>query len=257
MFWNKNENVNSTGMENNPYTGNMNGTGMEYNPYMGNMNSTGMDNGSREYNPYLDDRIDGNAEYNPYLDDRIYNSEYHGTIMPEKSNALKIAIIVTLSVIVVAGLAFGSWLLFFKEKHGKKEKGMSPEELAEAFLVAFENYDAETVISLFPDDLAEVDEVNQFTEMFSMYASMNMYIRFKNVVYVEGEDYTESELEELKEDLIDEGYKSAIDIDNARNVQIKGVLEFGYDDYDSDTDFDETITISKINGEWKLIKVFH
>ena len=254
---------------NNPYTDQNNYSGQStydrgtgQNSFMDQMQSTPDNEASYDLNHIQNTPRANMSSYdlysgrdNPYLN-QTYTAPYPGPAVPEKNNVLKMIIIITVSIILVAGMAVGSWLLFFKKgKSSSKEKGRTPEELAEAFMEAFEKLDVDTMISLYPEELQHYEQVEEIREFFESYADYGYMIRFYDPTYQEGKTYNDDMIFELTDNFEADGIYIADKISDVKaiDVQCKAEIQFGGNS--SAQDFSIEVIVAKMDGEWKIINI--
>lgn len=193
------------------------------------------------------------GQQNPYSQPQ-YNGGYPGNTALAKKNGAKMAIIIVASLLVVAGLAVGAYFLFFKDKKDDETgSGMSPKELAEEFIDAFEAYDTDRIADLFPPELAADDEVTQIKTMFQQYSSAGIELTFEDVEYDVEESYSDSELKQLKSTLEDQGYNISSKLKDAKNIKITCEMKVSYMGETQSQKNTMRLVAGKINGEWKLV----
>ena len=249
----------------NPYDNNMqqNPYGQQANPYA----QPQADPYGQQANPYAQPQVDPYAQQNPYAQPQAdpygqnpYNQPqfgggYPGGAAPQKSgNGKKIAIIVGIIAALAAVAVVLILFVFKKDKDGGKDSsGTTPKDLAVAFVEAFEDFDTNKIASLFPPELAADSEVEQIKQMFSMYESMGVTMKFKNTKYDVGEEYSDSDLDMLKSTLENQGYNISDKIKVAKNVKITCQLETSYAGETNSQDYTASLVVGKVNGEWKIL----
>ena len=224
-----------------------------------------------QQNPYAQPQADPYAQQNPYAQKNPYaqsadpyaqgnpyaqNSFPGGAAAPKKKS--KAPLIITLCVVLAAAIGVGVYFLFIKkDKEGGSDKaGNTPKDVAEAFVDAFVNYDTNKIASLFPPELAGDSEVQQMKQMFDLYKSMGVVVKFNDTKYDVGEDYDDSDLSQLKSTMESQGYNISDKIKNAKNVTITSTIETTYAGQTEKTNYKATLVVSKIDGEWKILGAF-
>ena len=218
-----------------------------------------------QQNPYSQPQADPYAQQNPYAqsaDSYAQGNPYAQNSFPGSAAApkkkSKAPLIITLCVVLAAAIGVGVYFLFIKkDKEGGSDKaGNTPKDVAEAFVDAFVNYDTNKIASLFPPELAGDSEVQQMKQMFDLYKSMGVEVKFNDTKYDVGEDYDDSDLSQLKSTMESQGYNISDKIKNAKNVTITSTIETTYAGQTEKTNYKATLVVSKIDGEWKILGAF-
>ncbi|MBQ6229623.1 MAG: hypothetical protein IJJ74_00715 [Eubacterium sp.] len=220
-----------------------------------------------QQNPYAQPQADPYAQQNPYAQPQAdpYADPYgqgnpyqaQGMAAPATKKS-KAPIIITICVVLAAAIAVGVYFLFIKkDKDGGSDKaGNTPKDVVVAFVDAFENYDTDKIASLFPPELASDQEVQSLKQMFELYKSMGVIVKFKDPKYDIGDDYSETDLEQLRSTLESQGYYISDKVKNAKNVTIKCKIETTYSGQTETQDYNATLIVSKIDGEWKILAAY-
>ena len=129
----------------------------------------------------------------------------------------------------------------------------SPKKAAKEFIDAFEAYDVDKLVSLFPAELAKTDDVEQIKQMFELYKSYGIKIKFKDVKYDVSKPYDKSSIKYLESTLRDQGYNLDGKMDQVKTVKIDCTMEATYLGETKSQAYTITFVCAKIKGDWKLI----
>ncbi len=129
----------------------------------------------------------------------------------------------------------------------------SPKKVAEEFIDAFEDYDIDKLVDLFPPELATDDDVTMLKTTFEQYKTYGISIKFKNVKYDVSKPYDKSSIKYLESTLRDQGYNLDGKMDQVKTVKIDCTMEATYLGETKSQAYTITFVCAKIKGDWKLI----
>ncbi len=129
----------------------------------------------------------------------------------------------------------------------------SPKKVAQEFVDAFEDYDIDKLVDLFPPELATDDDVEMLKQTFELYKSYGIKIKFKDVKYDVSKPYDKSSIKYLEQTLKEEGYDLTGKMDQVKTVKIDCKMEASYLGETNSEKYSITFVCAKIDGKWKLI----
>ena len=129
----------------------------------------------------------------------------------------------------------------------------SPKKAAKEFIDAFEAYDVDKLVSLFPAELAKTDDVEQIKQMFELYKSYGIKIKFKDVKYDVSKPYNNSSIKYLEDTFKEQGYNMDGKMDQVKTVKIDCTLEASYNGETNSEKYSITLVCAKIDGDWMLV----
>lgn len=129
----------------------------------------------------------------------------------------------------------------------------SPKKVAKEFIDAFEEYDTDKLVSLFPPELATDDDVELLKQTFELYKSYGIKIKFKDVKYDVSKPYDKSSIKYLESTLNEQGYNMTGKMDQVKTVKIDCTMEASYLGETNSEKYSITFVCAKIKGDWKII----
>ena len=129
----------------------------------------------------------------------------------------------------------------------------SPKKVAKEFIDAFEEYDTDKLVSLFPPELATDDDVELLKLTFELYKSYGIKIKFKDVKYDVSKPYDKSSIKYLESTLNEQGYNMTGKMDQVKTVKIDCTMEASYLGETNSEKYSITFVCAKIKGDWKII----
>ena len=200
------------------------------------------------FDPAADDMVSyGSGSYGSYGSSSVGGSSFSGGGYTEPARVKsKSGAIVAIILVLLCAIGVGAYFVI-------NNLLSSPKKVAEEFVDAFEDYDIDKLVSLFPPELATQDDVEMLKQTFELYKSYGVSIKFKDVKYDVSKPYDKQSIKYLEQTLKEEGYDLTGKMDQVKTVKIDCKMEASYNGQSESQKYSITFVCAKIKGDWKII----